>query len=240
MKKLASCILALVLLIGCFVPASAADIELKTAPNKSDFNLIEYLKNTPVATEAEFLAIISENGGELAISSIQSEATHSTTNETEQFSYFIDEENQTVHTTTINCGEEVLVKPDALTRSTVSLWQRTASAEHKAYSVVGIHIYTVSADAIFQYDKQSFCNVIQSHGYFNPAFLSLWSASTWISDGNYSVKKAYSETYGTANLNFGIAEIIGITLNFQTVNYSLQLNCDYTGDCTGYYKEAVV
>ena len=231
MKKIISGILALTLTIGCSLPSFAA--ESKSPEKSQNLNLIEYLEENPVTTEEEFLNIITEHGNDLAISSISNEPKESSNDSTEEFSYFIDEENQMVYTQTLKTSDEVPVTTESRTSRTI--WQRKATTEYKGYSVIGIHIYTVTTEGTFQYDKQSYCKAVKSNGYFNPAFLSLWQASAWISDGNYTTSKAYVETYGTANLNLAIAEIIGITVNFQSINYSLELTCDKMGNCHGYY-----
>ena len=235
MKKFISIILSLLMLFTMSVTAFAA--EQPESQTNTDFNLIEYLKENPVSTKSEFLSAILENGSDLAVASISSAVPASTQNGTEEFSYIIDEESQLVYVKTLWKGEEKQVQT---TKAAGTVWQVDASTQYEAYSIVGIHVFTVTTSGTFEYDMSSYCKVIKSQGFFNPAFLSLWSASTWISPGNYTTKSAYIDTYGTANLNFSIAEILGITLNFQSVNYTLELTCDHMGVLDAWYSSTEV
>lgn len=233
MKKLISMLLAVVLCLSLGTVAFAAEEDTSAV---KEFNFAEYLESHKIVTRDDFLNVIKEYGSETAVESIASckddFSAYKGTDYLETFSYTIDYDNQLIYTNTT-------VKKDVVKEGgeKATTYVTTASTQHEAYSWCGIHIFTVSTDGSFTRQPGSYCRVRTSHGYFNPAFLSLWNASTWISTGNYDTKKAYIDTYGTANLNFAVAQVLGITLNIQSVNYSLVLTCDSYGNVSGSYSQ---
>lgn len=235
-KKLSK--LFTLMLVCAFTLCSTITVSAAKQPETtvSKFNLIEYLKKNPVSTREEFLYII-ENGNSNNIASFSVPYISSSTESNELFSYVIDEENQLVYTKTLQYGEESIVQS---ARASKTIYQNTGTVQHETYSDIGLHLFTVTTEGTFQYDKSSYCECIASHGFFNPAFLGLYDSSPWISNGNYSATKAYVDTYGTANLDFTISKTLGLEINLHSANYSLELTCNYMGEFEGFYSQDVI
>lgn len=223
-KRLTCFALSAIMAMSISITAFANEININTETNS--FNLAEYLQKNPVSSKTEFISAILNNGDSTAIESIDTSDLTKTTSENDKFEYVINKDEQMIYIKTISVKEE-----SSSTRA--STYINNASATYEGYSWLGVHVFTVTTKGTFQYNKSSYCDVIKSEGYFNPAFLSLWNASTWINNGNYSKSKAYIDTYGTANLNFSVAQILGLTLNLQSVNYNLELTCDTYGNVDG-------
>lgn len=234
MKKFISILLAAVLCLSFGTTAFAAE---KDTSAVKEFNFAQYLESHKIVSRDDFLNVIKKYGNETAVESIESckddFSAYKGSDCKESFSYTIDYDNQLIYTDTT-------VKKDDVKESgaKATTYVTTASTQHEAYSWCGVHVFTVSTDGSFTRQAGSSCSVRTSHGYFNPAFLSLWNASTWINTGNYNTKKAYIDTYGTANLNLAVAQVLGITLNIQSVNYSLTLSCDSYGNVSASYSQS--
>lgn len=204
----------------------AADVK-KSVPSSNSFNMVEYLQSNNVTSEEEFESVILANGSDSAVESLSLETKYSTSDTmctNDDFSYRIDEESQTIITTTKKSNSE-----SNNIRS--SLWLTTTEYEASVYSWCGIEVFTVTTYGEFLHKPSSFVDVQKSRGYFNPSFLSLWTGSEWTDTGNnYNNTKAYVETRGTANLSLSIADILGLSFNWQTANYALEVTCDTYGN----------
>lgn len=238
MKRL----IALVMVIVCFsatVGASASTNTEKKTFDDYDNTFIQELSRKEIKNRDDFEKAVKRTalsyGRNLEIESV-SEKVEVKNDYEEEFCYSIDYDNKLVIAETKRTKQ--VPKAGAAKAPRATTYITTASAEKEVYSWAGIHIYTVSTDGQFEWQSGRYCNVISSHGYFNPAFLSLWEASVWVNTGNYSSTYAYVNTYGTANLNLGIAQVLGITVNIQSFNYSQVLTCDSYGNVSASYSES--
>lgn len=118
-----------------------------------------------------------------------------------------------------------------------STYTVTGTAKATSYSWVGMKIWTVTTNYEFQYTEGVSVSHITHTGYFNPSILSLWKSSPWM-DNYMSGGKAVASTYGTANLNFTLAQILGLDFNLQTVNYNLKVYSDNYGNISATYTAA--
>lgn len=217
------------------IPISAS-VEHKDIDN-SNFSLIECLKENPVNTKEEFISLILKNGNVDVTASISTPCKAATIEEIDSFSYIIDEERQLVYVETIKYGNETTLQS---TRSARTIYQKTGSVSHETYSDVGLLLFTITTEGTFQYDKSSYCEYIKGHGYYNPGSLGLYESSPETQNGNYSTTKAFIETYGTATCNVPIADTLGIIITLHSINYSLELTCNYMGEFEGYYSEQII
>lgn len=201
---------------------------------KEEFNLIEYLENNELGSIAELEEIILEKStNDEVLKSINTVAVKAITrklDKVEEFTIEIDKENELLYVTEIVSSEievpKMFERTVELARSTI--YSKRSTSTQSAYSWAGVKIFSVITEGRFEYDKSSYCKVIDSEGYFVEPFLGLWNSVCSVSDRDLGTT-AYVKTYGTANLNLGIAEIFGINLNFQTCRYNLQLTCDRYG-----------
>lgn len=146
---------------------------------------------------------------ETIISSVSPEdADEIDSDSVKDFSISIDYDNKIVTVTTV---EEALVRGNGV--------GDTASRSY--YSDVGKKIFTISLTADFTY-YTGYCSTTSASGSYTRAYLSTWTSTPTISSGNYSASVAYARISGTA------------TSGLSSINYSLTMTCDDTGDINVY------
>lgn len=185
---------------------------INPAFQKDETSFIEALENSRVETYSDFCEIV-ESSSEY---SLESMCTYSQTipeyADEVYFNYEIDYENDRVEVDVIY---ETIESTSVL--STTS--QKSGSAIHETYSMMGNLIYTVKVNGKFSYDSTT-CSVISKSGSFEKPTLSLWSSTPTISSGRMSTTKVYARISGTATC----------VLDHET--YRLTLMCDANGKLT--------
>ena len=242
MKKLFTFALALMLITSTFTGSYAQASSLHTENN---FNLLAYLESHDVHSIAELESVIARNTSDpeihKSLDTLAPKAMFSTLSNNEKIEEFkleIDPQNELVVVTQVISTENAqpLLNKMALASTRATIYSKGATATKKVYSAVGMKIFTVKSEGEFQYDKSSYCKVTEAEGYFTSSFMSMWDSNCWIDDRDLG-STAYVKTYGTANLKLSVAEVLGINLTFQTIEYKLKLICDKYGNITSDWSE---
>lgn len=175
------------------------------ADERQDFNLIEYLEENDISSNAEFIRLLVSHNCCSAMTLYTESLTsvNDLNNEEISFSYEIDYQKQTIEVDTVYLT-------NALSNSV------SGRATHDTYSVNGKLVYTVTVIGSFSVNAQMVTCYSKS-GSFVPGVGSSWTSTPLFSSGNYSSLRAYARTYGVASSSS------------QVNNYQLTLVCDATG-----------
>ena len=234
MKRFLSVLMICTFVFTMALPVMAVETE-PTDQTEESFDLIEYLEDHTVRTQSDFFDVIEYYGNDEAADSIvgcKAEwEKHKSEYSAESFTYQVDVENQLVYTTTVH-------SKDTNSSARYVGKQKSVAVSKTVYSSSGIRLFYVEGHATFNYLSGVSSEAVSGEGYFNPAVLSAWTGSVAVDKGNYSATKAFVKVYGTANLNLGVAEILGLQLNIQSVNFVLTITCDSDGNVEDFYSQS--
>lgn len=176
-----------------------------SAAEKNGFNLIDYLENNEVTSNAELCEVIAMNSGELPMTMYTQSLTYVNDFSEEEisFNYVINYENQTVEF-------------DTVYQLSATTYTTAGRATHEVYSDIGKLLYTINVTGSFARTTQS-VSCSSKSGSFTQAVGSTWTSTAAVSSGNYSRTQAYARTYGTAQSLL------------QSKTYQLTLVCDTAG-----------
>lgn len=106
--------------------------------------------------------------------------------------------------------------------------KNSGTKEFNSYGMSGYILFTVTQEYCFTIKNPSGRGVVTcdyGRGYIAPGFLSMWTGNVWTNTYTNKV-----ETYGTASWSVPLANLIGVNVNIQSINYTAFTTCDPMGE----------
>lgn len=144
--------------------------------------------------------------------------------------YILDETTKIDFQNVNGLGIATVIKNNPLQEMTTSSISRTGTEDFNAYSIVGNVLFKVSIKYDFSVSS-NYVSVREGKGFISPGFLSMWTGNIWTDKSN-GQSRASVNSYGTASWSIPIANIIGINVNVQSINYDAFVYCSNRGSVT--------